>query len=84
MNREEIITFINRVVRAEHGMPMKNDDDKLVETGCDSFGITMILLELDNEYGVYTRDELKNIVIQELTLGTIVERVQNETRKTLV
>jgi acyl carrier protein len=81
VSKEEAVTFINDKVREEHGMPMRTDGSKLVETGIDSFGTVMILLELENEYGVYSKEELKTVAVEELTLGDMVNRILNEGNK---
>lgn len=80
MTREEVTVYVNRIVREEHGMPMKVDEDKLIDTGVDSFGIVMVLLALEDKYGVYDKEELSKIVVEELTLGAIVNRVLNESK----
>jgi acyl carrier protein len=54
MTREEIIPFVNKAIREEHGMPLVNGSDKLIDTGCDSFGVVMVLLALEDKYGIYT------------------------------
>lgn len=75
MTREEVIIYVNKVVREEHGMPMKADEDKLIDTGCDSFGITMVLLGLDQKYGVFQDSWIKDNPVESWTLGSIINRV---------
>lgn len=80
MNREDIVVFLNKTIREEHGMPLVNGNDKLVDTGIDSFGVVMVLLALEDKYGVYTKDELKVVIVEELTLDDIVNRVLDEVK----
>lgn len=78
MNRLAVKEFINKVVREEHGMPMRTEEDKLVDTGCDSFGIVMVLLAIEDKYKVYNKEEMKGLVIEELTLGNMLDRIASE------
>lgn len=80
MNREDIVVFLNKTIREEHGMPLVNGNDKLVDTGIDSFGVVMVLLALEDKYGIYTKDELKAVIVEELTLDDIVNRVLDEVK----
>ena len=75
MDRLAIKEFINKIVREEHGMPMRTEEDKLVDTGCDSFGITMVLLNLDQKYNAFNDEWIKNNPVEEWTLGSIIDRV---------
>lgn len=77
----EVTEYVNKLVRAEHGIPMTNESDRLVDTGCDSFGIVMVLLELENKYGIYAKEELKKLDIEGITLGSILERIANASTK---
>ena len=78
MNRLAVKEFINKVVREEHGMPMRTEEDKFVDTGCDSFGIVMVLLAIEDKYNVYSKEEMKGLVIEELTLGNMLDRIASE------
>ena len=80
MSREDIVVFLNKTIREEHGMPLVNGSDKLVETGIDSFGVVMVLLALEDKYGVYTKDELNTVAVEELTLDDIVSKVLDEVK----
>ena len=78
---EEIIQFVNKLIRQEHGKAMRDRTDKLVDTGIDSFGITMVILELEMEYGILTDEQLTRIEIKDITLGDIIDMVLDENRK---
>ena len=78
---EEIIQFVNKRIRHEHGKAMRDRTDKLVDTGIDSFGITMVILELEMEYGILTDEQLTRIDIEDITLGDIIDMVLDENRK---
>ena len=78
---KEITQFVNKVIRHEHGKAMRDRADKLVDTGIDSFGITMVILELENEYGILTNEQLTRIEIKDITLGDIIDMVLDENRK---
>ena len=78
---KEITEFVNKRIRHEHGKAMRDRADKLVDTGIDSFGITMVILELEMEYGILTDEQLARVEIEELTLGDIIDMVLDENRK---
>ena len=78
---EEITQFVNKLIRQEHGKTMRNRTDKLVDTGIDSLGITVVILELENEYGILTNEQLTSIEIKDITLGDIIDMVLDENRK---
>ena len=78
---EEITQFVNKRIRQEHGKAMRDRTDKLVDTGIDSFGITMVILELENEYDILTEEQLTRIEIKDITLGDIIDMVLDENRK---
>ena len=78
---EEITQFVNKRIRQEHGKAMRDRTDKLVDTGIDSFGITMVILELETEYGILTDEQLTRIEIKDITLGDIIDMVSHENRK---
>lgn len=78
---EEITQFVNKVIRQEHGKAMRDRTDKLVDTGIDSFGITMVIIELEGKYGILTNEQLAKIEIKDITLGDIIDMVLDENRK---
>lgn len=75
---QDILDFINSKIREEHGRPV-TIDDKLVDSEVDSFGITMVLLALDEEYHRFDPEWLKDTNIAELTVNEIVDRIANGT-----
>ena len=78
---EEITQFVNKLIRHEHGKAMRDRADKLVDTGIDSFGITMVIIELEGKYGILTNEQLTRIEIKDITLGDIIDMVLDENRK---
>ena len=78
---EEITQFVNKRIRHEHGKAMRDRADKLVDTGIDSFGITMVIIELEGKYGILTNEQLARIEIKDITLGDIIGMVLDENRK---
>jgi len=73
----EIVDFINKTVREEHGNRI-TIDSKLIDCGVDSFGISMVLLALDEKYSRFSSEWLEKNSIEDLTIKTIVERVTND------
>ena len=78
---KEITQFVNKVIRQEHGKAMRDKTDRLVDTGIDSFGITMVIIELEGKYGILTNEQLARVEIKDITLGDIIDMVLDENRK---
>ena len=68
---------INRLIRDEHGKRVK-PSDKLVDSEVDSFGLTMVLLELDELYGCFGKEWFKETSIPDLTIQDMLDRIENE------
>jgi len=71
----EVLDTINKLIREEHGMPVKAES-LLKDSGVDSFGFTMIIAELDSKYGCFDNEWFNNNVNAELTVRTILDRVE--------
>ena len=75
-NTEEILEVINVAIREEHGNRLQLTD-KLIDSGIDSFGITMVLLALDEKYAAFSSDWVGKTEIPSLTIQDLIDRVQN-------
>lgn len=76
MNREESLIWLNELIEEEHGEPL-TEKDKFIDSEVDSFGITMILLTLDQEFGdKFNQEWLKSVVIKDLTITQILDRME--------
>ena len=76
MNKtDEVLYFINKVIREERGNRV-TIDSKLQDANLDSFGVTMLFMNLDNKYSYFTKGkygdnpfeeiDYKNITIKEI------------------
>lgn len=74
MTRQEVADFVNELIVEEHGDEI-TEETKLVDSGVDSFGLTMILVSVDAEYDVYPKDVFKEIDFANITLGKIIDDV---------
>lgn len=74
MTREDILDTINELIEEEHGNAV-GPEDTVISSGIDSFGITMVFVELNNKYNVYGKDEFKDIDFENITAGDIIDRV---------
>jgi len=52
INTQDILNVINRVIREEKGSRVKLED-KLQSANLDSFGYTVLFLNLDDKYGIF-------------------------------
>jgi hypothetical protein len=75
--RTEIIENINSHIRAEHGKSI-TIDSKLIDSEVDSFGIVVVLLELDTDYGCFGNKWFKKHAIPSLTILDIIERIEKK------
>lgn len=75
MNDSVILDYINSVIEDEEGNS-STVDTLLVNTGLDSFGITMVLVTLDDKYNLWTTYELENMEFEDLTLGVLVDLIR--------
>jgi len=76
MTEESILAEINKLIRTEHGTKV-SIDSLLKDSGMDSFGFSMVIMELDNKYGCFDNEWFDSNVDDNLTVRTLVERVLN-------
>lgn len=75
MSREENLDWVNELIEEEHGTAL-TEDDKLIDSGADSFGITMVLLALDQRFeGKFDAKWIKSVNIDKLTVKEILDRI---------
>lgn len=77
---EAILDFINSKVREEHGNRI-TIDSMWIDANVDSFGTTMVFLEMDEKYGCFDKDWLSVTKISELSIKEIVKKVLDESTK---
>lgn len=82
-SRESVLNFINEVIENEGGGPEATEESLITELGLDSFGITVLYLELDEKYGKLTPDtkgtEAPKSIISHFKVGELIDRVQEIT-----
>lgn len=71
---------LNTFIRAEHGNRVTLED-KLIDSGLDSFGLVMVLADMDGEYGCYGKSWFQEVNIPELTVKDLLDRIPNENTK---
>lgn len=80
---DEVLDFLNKKIREEHGNRVTMDS-KWIDAEVDSFGTTMVFLEMDEKYGCFNNEwfmSMDAIQWKALTIREIVERVMNESTK---
>jgi len=76
MTRTEIEKVIKEIIESENGIYTHNEDLP-INMGLDSFGITVLFLELDERFGVYgEKDAFKHIDFSTLTINNILDKVE--------
>jgi len=73
----EIVNTINKILKEEHGNEI-TIDSLFIESNLDSFGTSMLLLELDGIYGNFPVEWLKEVEIKELTIRDFVNRINSK------
>lgn len=76
---EEVLAFLNKKIREEHGNRVSMES-KWIDAEVDSFGTTMVFLEMEEKYGCFPKEWFNDNMGKwnELTVREIVERVVNE------
>ena len=76
---DEILDFLNKKIREEHGNRISMDS-KWMDAEVDSFGTTMVFLDMEEKYGCFPKEWFNSNMGKwnELTIKEIVERVMNE------
>lgn len=78
----EILEFLNSKIREEHGNRVSMDS-KWMDAEVDSFGTTMVFLDMDEKYGCFDKEWFKDHQGKwdTLTIQEVVERAMNESTK---
>lgn len=76
---EDALDFLNKKIREEHGNRVSMES-KWMDAEVDSFGTTMVFLDMDEKYGCFPKEWFSANIGKwnELTVREIVERVVNE------
>lgn len=75
MNRQEILEFINAVIKEEHGNTV-TEEQLLVECGIDSFGYAIFWTTLEAKYNVELAKHVdKNVDYTILTVSNVIDMV---------
>jgi hypothetical protein len=51
----EVLAFANAIIEEENGMRLRTCTTKIGKANLDSFGWTMLLVELDEDYGLISK-----------------------------
>ena len=75
MNRQEILEFINAVIKEEHGNAV-TEEQLLTECGIDSFGYAIFWTTLEAKYGVELAKHVdKNVDYTILTVSNVIDMI---------
>lgn len=76
MSRDELLNDINEKLIDEEAEHSIEECDSLVSSGIDSFGITMVIVSIDEEYEIYGQEEFKNIDFEHITAKEIIDKIK--------
>lgn len=74
MNEEDVLHELNELIEEEHGTAIQIHD-RVIDSGVDSFGITMVFVAIDNKYEVYGKEEFRKIDFSRITAKEVIEKV---------
>ena len=75
MNRQEILEFINGIIKEEHGTPLM-EEQLLTDSNIDSFGYAIFWLEIHEHYKLNGIDKLdEKMDYKTLTVGNIINYI---------
>jgi len=77
----EIFNEINKLIREQHGMRAKSPSSKLIDSELDSFGHTMLFMELDAKYGYFEgipedEDVFAKVEWETITVQDIINKIE--------
>lgn len=75
MNEALILEEINDFIIMEEGEAVEADN-LLIDSGADSFGLTMVIVSIDDKYSIWTQEELDNLDIPTLTIQMIIDKIK--------
>lgn len=74
MTRAVLLNEINELIESEYGESIE-EHQKLIESGIDSFGLTMVLVELDQKYNIYPKEVFRNLVFEKITAKSVIDDI---------
>lgn len=77
---ENILDNLNELIRQEHGNKVTLSD-MWVDANVDSFGTTVVFLDMDDKYGCFSNEWFRSVDWTEISIKTIVEKALNESNK---
>lgn len=79
MTREGLLAEINEIIVNEYGTPIE-EEDTIVSSEIDSFAMTMLVVEISDKYGIYSKQEFEELDFVSLTAKDMIDRVLNENK----
>jgi len=77
MDTTNLLEDINTAIEEEYGNSI-DMDTPIVQSGIDSFGTTMVLLDISQKYGIWNSDEFGDINFAEITPKDIEDAIKNK------
>lgn len=74
MTRAVLLNEINELIENEYGEPIE-EHQKLIESGIDSFGLTMVVVELDQKYSIYPKEVFRNLAFEKITAESVIDDI---------
>lgn len=78
MTREELLDEINEKLEEEHADNTITEKGALVDSGVDSFGLTMTLVDISNKYEIYPKEEFRNINFAKITAKDVIDKIMSK------
>ena len=72
----EMMEFINEIIEDENGVKSRVQDP-VEKCDLDSFGFTVLALEIQDKYGVDIIELIKSEEFQEMTFADLIDYIKN-------
>lgn len=77
MNNEELLQEINELIESEDGHAIE-PEVLLIKSGLDSFGLTMVIISIDDKYELWSPKELEELDVTIITVQNIIDLVKEK------
>jgi len=78
MTRKDLLSEINEKLEEENANNVISENEALVASGVDSFGLTMTLVDISNKYDIYPKEEFRNINFQKITAKEVINKIMSK------
>lgn len=75
--KADVSSSLNRLIKQEHGNTV-NLSDMWIDANVDSFGTTVVFLDMDDKYKCYSNEWFRSVDWTKISIQEIVDKAINE------